>query len=212
MPTTTPNASTSDPSLYLHGIGHFHPENVIDNPFLENLDIGTSEEWILERVGIRTRRTVLPLDYIKSTRNADPRAAFEAAQYTSVETGRRACLHAIARAGIAPSDIGMVISGGCCPEMSIPSEACRIAAALDFGGPCPGHQLGVLQLRRPTSLSRVDVARSPPALRACRESRRTRRALSATQTARARFFGVTEPVRRLSQAKFPREPASWKPP
>ncbi|MCX5843183.1 MAG: ketoacyl-ACP synthase III, partial [Deltaproteobacteria bacterium] len=44
--------------LYLHGLGHFYPENVITNRFLEELDIGTSEEWILERVGIRTRRTV----------------------------------------------------------------------------------------------------------------------------------------------------------
>ena len=30
--------------LYLHGIGHFHPENEIDNTFLEALDIGTSDQ------------------------------------------------------------------------------------------------------------------------------------------------------------------------
>jgi 3-oxoacyl-[acyl-carrier-protein] synthase III len=35
--------------LYIHALGHFHPENVIDNDFLESLDIGTSNEWILER-------------------------------------------------------------------------------------------------------------------------------------------------------------------
>ncbi len=46
--------------LYLHGIGHFHPENVITNRFLEELEIGTDEAWIMERVGIRERRTVLP--------------------------------------------------------------------------------------------------------------------------------------------------------
>ena len=51
--------------LYLHGIGHFNPENMITNPFLEELDIGTTNEWILERVGIQNRRTVLPLEYIK---------------------------------------------------------------------------------------------------------------------------------------------------
>jgi len=28
--------------LYVHGVGHFHPENVIDNAFLEDLDIGTA--------------------------------------------------------------------------------------------------------------------------------------------------------------------------
>jgi 3-oxoacyl-[acyl-carrier-protein] synthase-3 len=117
-------------ALFVHALGHFHPENVIDNRFLEELDIGTNDEWITERVGIRTRRTVLPLDYIKKTRNADPRAGQEAAIYSNVETGKRAALVALERAKLKPSDIGMVIAGGCSPEMSIPAEACRIAAAL----------------------------------------------------------------------------------
>ena len=56
-------------SLYIHGMGHFHPGNIVDNAFLEELDIGTNEEWILERVGIHARRTVLPLDYIRETKN-----------------------------------------------------------------------------------------------------------------------------------------------
>jgi 3-oxoacyl-[acyl-carrier-protein] synthase-3 len=64
--------------LYLHGIGHFHPENIITNRFIEELDIGTDEAWILERVGILERHTVLPLDYIRRTKNSDPRAAHEA--------------------------------------------------------------------------------------------------------------------------------------
>ncbi|MEQ9322036.1 MAG: hypothetical protein RIF41_22900, partial [Polyangiaceae bacterium] len=64
--------------LHLLGLGHFHPENVLDNTFFESLDIGTTEEWILTRVGIHTRRTVLPLDYLRQTKNADPRAAEEA--------------------------------------------------------------------------------------------------------------------------------------
>ncbi len=122
-------------SLYIHGIGHFHPETVIDNAFLESLDIGTDDAWILERVGIRTRRTVLPLDYIRDTKNADVRAGQEAVKYTNVETGRRAALHALERAGLQPSDIGMVVAGGCAPERSIPSEACRIAAALEIEAP-----------------------------------------------------------------------------
>ncbi len=122
-------------ALYLHSVGHFHPENVIDNKLLEQLDIGTSDEWIVERVGIRTRRTVLPIDYIRTTRNADVRAGQEAALYNNVETGRRAGLAALERAGLKPSDIGMVIAGGCSPEMQIPSEACRIANALGIEAP-----------------------------------------------------------------------------
>ena len=121
--------------LYLHSVGHFHPENVIDNSLLEDLDIGTSDEWIVERVGIRTRRTVLPIDYIRTTRNADLRAGQEAALYTNVETGRRAGLAALERAGLKPEDIGMVVAGGCTPEMQIPSEACRIAHALGIEAP-----------------------------------------------------------------------------
>ena len=121
--------------LYVHGVGHFHPENVIDNRFLQDLDIGTNDAWILERVGIRERRTVLPLDYIKKTRHADIRAAYEAALYSNVETGKRAALHALARAGLTPKDVGMVVSGGCTNDAAIPAEACRIAAALNIEAP-----------------------------------------------------------------------------
>jgi 3-oxoacyl-[acyl-carrier-protein] synthase-3 len=119
----------------VHGVGHFHPEDVIDNHFLEALDIGTDDAWILERVGIRTRRTVLPLDYIRRTRNADVRAAEEAARYDNAETGRRAARHALARAGITAADVGLVIAGGCAPGMAIPADACRIAAALGVEAP-----------------------------------------------------------------------------
>lgn len=134
---TAANGSLGDVmmNLYLHGLGHFHPENVIDNKFLENLDIGTNDEWILDRVGIRTRRTVLDLEYLRRTRNKDTRAALEASQYTNAETGRRAALHALERAGLSVSDVGMVIAGGCAPEMCIPAEACRIAAALGIEVP-----------------------------------------------------------------------------
>ncbi len=122
--------------LYLHALGHFHPDTVLDNAFLEALDIGTSDAWILERVGIRTRRTVLPLDYIRETRNRDPRATVEAAEYSSAETGARAASAALARAGLRPADIGMVLAGGCSPEWSIPATACTIAAELGIEAPC----------------------------------------------------------------------------
>jgi 3-oxoacyl-[acyl-carrier-protein] synthase-3 len=121
--------------LYLHGLGHFHPENQLDNAFLESLDIGTNDQWITERVGIKNRRTVLPLDYIRQTKNKDLRAAPEAALYTNAETGRRAALMAVERAGLSPKDIGMVISGCCSPDSCIPAEAGRIAKALGIEVP-----------------------------------------------------------------------------
>jgi 3-oxoacyl-[acyl-carrier-protein] synthase III len=121
--------------LYLHGIGHFHPENVIDNAFLESLDIGTTNEWIMERVGICERRTVLSLDYIRETRNADPRAAHEASAYTNGQTAARAVELALERAGLQLADIGMVISGGCSPQYLIPAEACIVAETLGLSVP-----------------------------------------------------------------------------
>ena len=71
-------------------MGHFHPGNVIDNTFLEELDIGTNDSWILERVGIHARRTVLPLDYIRQTKNSCPRQGQEAAEFDSRQTAAAA--------------------------------------------------------------------------------------------------------------------------
>lgn len=148
-------------TLFLHGLGHFHPENAITNRFLEELDIGTSEAWILERVGIRSRRTVLPLDYLRQTRNLDLRAANEAALYTNAELGRRAAELAIARAGIERSEIGMLIAGGSAPDSLTPAEGCWIARALELEVPaldvnsaCTSFlaQLFLLEAMRPEAL------------------------------------------------------------
>lgn len=122
--------------LYIHGLGHFHPENVIDNAFLESLDIGTNDKWIVDRVGIKTRRTVLPLDYIRTTKNKDLRGAMEARLYSNAECSRRAALMAIERAGITPQDIGFVFGGSSSPDTCIPGESFEVAKALGIEVPC----------------------------------------------------------------------------
>ncbi len=122
-------------TLYVHGLGHFHPENEIDNRFLESLDIGTNDEWILERTGIRARRTVLPLDYIRETRNRDPRGAMEAAVCSNASLGRRAAAMAIERAGIPADAIGMVIAGSSATDTASPAEACNVARELSLEVP-----------------------------------------------------------------------------
>jgi len=122
-------------TLYLHGVGHFHPENEISNRFLEELGIGTNDAWILERVGIRSRRSVLPLDYIRATRNRDVRAAPEAALYDTAELGKRAAERALASAGIAAKDVGLVLAGGCAGDLTTPAEACVIAGRLGIDAP-----------------------------------------------------------------------------
>lgn len=122
--------------LYLHGMGHFHPENVITNDFLEDLDIGSSKEWIMERVGIRDRHTVLSLDYIRTTKNSDPRGAWEGSLYTNAQTGALAARMAIDRAGIDIGDIGMVVSGSTASDHVCPAEAATVAGELGIDVPC----------------------------------------------------------------------------
>lgn len=121
--------------LFIHGVGHFHPENRIDNAFLTSLDIGTDDAWIMERVGIRARRTVLALDYIVRTKNEHPADSARWSVYTNAETGARAARLAMERAGVGPSQIGLVIAGGCSPQYSIPAEACLVAAELGISAP-----------------------------------------------------------------------------
>ncbi len=122
--------------LYLHGMGHFFPKNIITNRFISELDIGSDEQWILERVGISARRTSLDLDYIKTTKNKDPRGATEASIITRPTSAAAAAKMALSRAGIKPDDIGMVISGTSTPEYTIPAEAALIAAEIGIEVPC----------------------------------------------------------------------------
>jgi len=120
--------------IHIHGIGHAHPPNVITNVFLESLDIGADSSWIHERTGIIERRTALDLDYISSTHNVDPRAAREACVVTSTQVAIEAGGLALQRSGLGANDIGLVIVGGCSPELSIPAESSRLSAAFGISG------------------------------------------------------------------------------
>jgi 3-oxoacyl-[acyl-carrier-protein] synthase-3 len=123
-------------TLWLHGLGHFHPENEITNQFLEDLDIGTSDQWILDRVGIRSRRTALDLDYIRETRNRDLRAAVEASTCPNELMGGNAARMALERAGLEANAIGMVFCGSSAPDFLSPADACTIARNLEIDVPC----------------------------------------------------------------------------
>ena len=122
--------------LYLHGMGHFHPDNIISNQFLVDLDIGTSHEWIEERVGIQNRRTVLALEYIRETKNVDFRAAYEARQYKNSQMAALAARQALERAGLKTKDIGMVVAGSSSPDNIAPAESSAVAEELGIEVPC----------------------------------------------------------------------------
>ncbi|MCB0330266.1 MAG: hypothetical protein KDD70_11390 [Bdellovibrionales bacterium] len=134
--------------LSILGMGISHPEGEIDNSFIENLDIGTTEQWILDKIGIEKRRTTLPVEYIIKTRNADPREGHKVASQTTTELAVTAAKQAIERAGILASDVGLLICNSCTPEQVAPSEGQRIAAALgieakayDVISACPAFAL-----------------------------------------------------------------------
>ncbi len=152
--------------LYLHALGHFHPETVLDNHFLSSLDIGVDVKWIEDRVGIVERRTTLPLDYLRETRNRNPRAAAEAAHTTPSQMSAGATRMALQRAGIEASQLGMIVSGGCSPEMQIPADASRIASSAWHLRDLLRSAVGVLNLRIADSLSEPDAARGTARLRA----------------------------------------------
>lgn len=149
-------------SVHLHGLGHFHPETEITNAFLEALDIGTTDAWIMDRVGIRSRRTVLPLDYLRATKNADPRASVEAAKYTHAQLGAPAARLAMQRAGVTAADIGMVIAGSSSPELLSPAEACAVGAELGIEAPAFDVASACTSFFVPLYLlSMMDPARAP---------------------------------------------------
>lgn len=140
--------------LNILGMGCAHPTTVLDNKFLEDLDVGTNAKWIEDKIGVLTRVTTLPIDYIKTTRNQDLRMAKEVASMSSTDLGVKAAHMALQRAGLQPSDVGMIICNCCVPNFSAPSEAQRIARALDIDPvafdvftACPAYALQLDYLR-----------------------------------------------------------------
>jgi 3-oxoacyl-[acyl-carrier-protein] synthase-3 len=135
-------------------MGTCHPTTSIDNHFLEALDVGTNAQWIEEKIGILERVTSLPIDYIRTTRNQDPRMAKDVASTNAVELGVNAAKAALAQAGISTADVGMLIVNCCAPEQTVPGEAVRIAQQLGVEAPafdvytaCPAFALHIDFLR-----------------------------------------------------------------
>ena len=101
--------------------GHSYPQSVLTNADLEKM-VETSDEWITSRTGIKQRHI------------ADP------GEFTS-QFAVRASQEAIARAGIDPMEIELILCATVTPDQILPSTACLIqaelgahkAAAMDIG-------------------------------------------------------------------------------
>ncbi|SHH22318.1 beta-ketoacyl-ACP synthase III [Ferrimonas marina] len=102
------------------GTGSYLPAQVRTNADLERM-VDTSDEWILERTGIRERRI--------------------AANGETVATmGYQASLKAIEAAGIDASEIDMIVCGTTSAENAFPAAACEIQASLGLTG-CPAFDV-----------------------------------------------------------------------
>ncbi|MEP0846595.1 MAG: ketoacyl-ACP synthase III [Phycisphaerae bacterium] len=99
--------------IEIAGTGSYLPDRVITNIDLA-ARLDTSDEWIVQRTGIRARR-------------------YAAEQESTLVLATRASQMALERSGLAPSDIDLIIVGTATPEHTLPSTACELQAALGCG-------------------------------------------------------------------------------
>jgi 3-oxoacyl-[acyl-carrier-protein] synthase-3 len=94
--------------------------------------VDTTDQWIVERTGIRTRHI------------AD-------ANTTTSTLASRASLKALGDAGVKPGEVDLIVVGTATPDMLFPSTACLVqrdigapnAAAFDLAAACAGFIYGV---------------------------------------------------------------------
>ncbi len=112
------------------GTGSALPEKIVTNDDLAKI-VETSDAWISERTGIRSRRI----------------AVGETTTTLSIDAGRRA----LEDAGISPEDIGLILVATLTPDGSMPNTACKVQAALgavnamcyELNAACSGFMYGV---------------------------------------------------------------------
>ena len=98
--------------LRIAGVGYSVPDSVITNDDLKKL-YDTSDEWIYTRTGIRERRVV------SGNENA-------------VDLGFRATEKALAKSGINPEELDLIIAASSAPPQLYPAIACHIQSRLNI--------------------------------------------------------------------------------
>ena len=103
------------------GLSTFVPPRVLTNADLEKL-VNTTDEWILQRTGIRERHI------------AEPGVA-------TSDLAKEAAEGAMREAGITPDQLGFIVVGTTTPDTIFPSTACMLQAKI--GAPqCLGIRPG----------------------------------------------------------------------
>lgn len=122
------------------GIGHAYPEHSIS---LDDLKRWGTVEWSGGAVNIST---VLPVDYIDQTGNEDPRANRKVVSENQSDLGYRAAVMALGRAGIEPSQLGLVVGGASNPSETCPAEAQRVCGRFGLKIPAYDFSCGTCDL------------------------------------------------------------------
>lgn len=104
------------------GVGHYVPDNIITNQYLESI-MDTTDAWITERTGIKERR------YFTYGKDTNASMATEAAQI------------AIERAGITPQDIDFIVYATITPDYYFPGPGFILQRNLGI------QNVGVLDIR-----------------------------------------------------------------
>ena len=96
--------SSTRPTSRIAGTGHYAPEKVLTNHDLERM-VDTSDEWIVERTGIRERHIA-----------AEGEATSDMAAHAARAAHRR-------RPASRPTDLDLIIVATVTPDMPLPSTA-----------------------------------------------------------------------------------------
>jgi 3-oxoacyl-[acyl-carrier-protein] synthase III len=97
--------------ISITGLGAYAPERVLTNDELSTL-VDTSNEWIVERTGIRERRIAAPEQALTDLAMPAARAALE-------------------QAGVEAKDLDLLVCATVTPDMMFPTSSALLADALD---------------------------------------------------------------------------------
>ena len=97
------------------GTGSYLPDKVLTNQDLEKM-VDTSDQWIVERTGIRKRHIAADDEY-------------------TCDLAEKAAYNALQMAGLKPADIDLIVVATTTPDQVFPSTACLLQARLGIHGP-----------------------------------------------------------------------------